>query len=474
MARPSTALGPLIAVALAASVAAQSAPTVHRLASTDWIFSARATDVDGDGTLDVVLQTAPGAGRRLVVYRGRNGGLADAPTDTVDVPADAAFWFVGPYAADGNAIAFLGPDGLVTRAITGDAIAAPTRVADVPVFPSFAHESICFPWRVTGDLDGDGRRDVVVPTADGYRVAYQREPGAFSLGPLLPCPRQSETLPAGVAGSRASLPWPTLADIDGDGRTDLMVVDGRRMRAFRGTATGLAVEAPIECELPLGRDDDGPLDLSRLTVADVDGDGTADLVHMVKRGEIGLFDSLRTRVALYLGPIHECKRPTQLLRVRGLSRRPRLADVDRDGDVDLLLTTLELDAFAAIRRILGDGIPARLTLHAFDAKRRRFDAPVEVCERSLSFDGLLGHGPVALAYRHGDFDGDGIADLLAIEGDGERTLVARRTDARGAVLFTVPDAGYSPDRIFIGDLTGEGRADVFTHDGRRVTIVLCR
>ncbi len=472
MAHPSTALGALIAVALAATTFAQSDPVVHHVDSADWIFGARATDVDGDGALDVVLQTAPGKQRRLLVYRGRGSALPDAPTDTVEIPEDAAYWFVGPYAESGNAIAFLGRDGLTLRPITKDGFGAATLAVGVATFPSFAHRAICFPWRVTDDLDRDGRRDVVVPTADGYRVAYQREPGRFVLGPLLPCPLYREALPDGVAGSRASLPWPTLADIDGDGHTDLMVVDGRRMRTFRGTTTGIAATDPIECDLPLGRDEDGPIDLARLNVADVDGDGTADLIHMVKRGEIGLFDSLRTRVALYLGPIHECTRPTQLIRVRGLSRRPRLADVDGDGDVDLLLTTLELDAFAAIRRILGDGIPARLTLHTFDAKRRRFEPPSPVCERSLSFDGLLSHGPVALAYRHGDFDGDGVADLLAVE--GERTLVARRTDTRGAILFTIPDAGYSPDRLYIGDLTGDGRADVVTHDGRRVTVIVCR
>jgi RHS repeat-associated protein len=131
-------------------------------------------------------------------------------------------------------------------------------------------------------------------------------------------------------------------------------------------------------------------------------------------------------------------------------RGVQLADMDGDGRADLLVTTREQAGYYPL---------------TFDG---RFDARGFVRYQEAP--------PVSLEdpdVRLVDLDGDGIVDVLRTassyelyynDGDGGGW---RRTERRAADTATVPDAAFSDPAVKVGDMTGDGLADiVLVRDGR--------
>jgi hypothetical protein len=111
-----------------------------------------------------------------------------------------------------------------------------------------------------GDLDLDGRADLVLVDKNGGRVLLARRRAADTLeyGPL-------EIVDVGAASYPSHV---AIADVDGDGATDLVVV-GSRSAVFLGTGDGAF--GPRVAFSPLG---------TRVLIADVDRDGASDVVSL--------------------------------------------------------------------------------------------------------------------------------------------------------------------------------------------------
>ena len=171
-----------------------------------------------------------------------------------------------------------------------------------------------------GDIDGDGRLEVVFGAGDFFGGSDSTKVFALDIedGRLVPgWPKDTD----GVTNAS-----PTLADLDGDGRLDVVIGTfgsrhlankaGGSVYAWRGDGTPLA-GFPVSSR--------GGVVLGQIVTADLQGDGGQDLV-VTTGGLVSLFDGAS---GAHLGNLAEGDNV-------GFQNSAVVTDVDGDGRLDLL------------------------------------------------------------------------------------------------------------------------------------------
>uniref|UniRef100_UPI0034DE83AA beta strand repeat-containing protein n=1 Tax=Candidatus Thiodubiliella endoseptemdiera TaxID=2738886 RepID=UPI0034DE83AA len=183
------------------------------------------------------------------------------------------------------------------------------------------------------DIDGDGDLDLVVGEDQNGTLKYYRNTGTTS-NPTYEAKTGDSNPFNGIDVGRSSKP--TLADIDGDGDLDLVVGGDGTLKYYQntGTTSNPAYEAKTGDDNPFNGIDVG--NLSAPTLADIDGDGDLDLVVGEAYGTLKYYQNTGTTS----NPAYEAKtgdsNPFNGIDV-GYSSSPTLADIDGDGDLDLVV-----------------------------------------------------------------------------------------------------------------------------------------
>ena len=281
-------------------------------------FTNAPADMDGDGDADMFVGMN-GAPNRL--YRNDAGVLMDvAPgTGVADArPTRAAAW--GDYDGDGDPdllVGFAPGQGSVLRLYRNDG----SRLTDVTTAAGLARDSVAVRQLAFVDHDADGDVDLFLALRDRANALYRNDGGRFT----------DVAAALGVADPR-----PTVGalwfDADDDGHLDLLTAnmdgtsnalwryDGARFTDVSGSS-GIAAGGRSVGNTAFGT--------VRPCVADVDNDGRLDVV-MANYGKPALF---LNRGA---GRFDDVSRAWGIA-VDGKYDACALADVDHDGRIDLYL-----------------------------------------------------------------------------------------------------------------------------------------
>ena len=275
-----------------------------------------------------------------------------------------------------------------------------------------------------GDLDGDGKPDLVVTNRYSNTVSVFKNTsssGSITFASRVDFPTGVQ--PYGVA----------IGDIDGDGKPDLAVgnIDGT-VSVFRNTGTTGSITSgsfASKVDFVAAADVDG------VAIGDIDGDGRPDLVAVSRNYNIAcVFRNTSTSGSI-----------TFAARVDfGTGMEPHgvaIGDLDGDGKLDLVVGNYKGKTVSVFRNT---GSPGSITFTA----------------------NAYPTAPSPLSVAIGDIDGDGKPDLVASGTDSAAVSVLRNTSSIGSITSSsfAPKVdfgtGVTPYYIATGDIDGDGKPEL--------------
>lgn len=442
--------------------------------------SLKIVDLDGDGGKDLALLEAGGEDPLRV--RSSTSGPALGPEQrfALETPRAAAFADLdGKPGAE--VLTIDGQSGRVRVSTLESAVedpdAPPGRLAFFPLSRAGARDRSID----VGDLDGDGRPDVVATDAGSAQllVWMQRE------GAGLVAPR---AFPSLVGGKSVKL-----ADLDRDGRAEVYVLSEREKQIGRSVLDGERLSFPAP--LPI------PGEPVALELADLDGDGVPEVL-AISRSPGPQGSDVYALVGLKAAGSKLSAiswNGQESLPIENLSSAPaalKAVDANGDGQPDLVI-------FTYASPIVLIGSPGMQPFRPAPALGPLVGLAAPTALDMVRIDGgkpalLLAQGGFARAIRLGEDDRWLVQDqfdsrrgtsqvigasALDLDGDGQNEIVLMDRTGKALVLLSQRDGVYQPRGVlsvggfdFLGfrvaDFNGDGRPDLLVAGGDRFGVVL--
>jgi hypothetical protein len=223
-----------------------------------------------------------------------------------------------------------------------------------------------------------------------------------------------------------------MADIDGDGKSDLLLPnhDANTVSILRNTSTPGIVNFATKIDFAVG---DKP---TAVTAADIDDDGKPEVI--VTNSTYNTFSLLKNNSSI--GNIS--LQPQQVFSTDiqgfGFPNSIAVGDLDGDGKADVAIAN-QNSQYISLFRNTTTGNTISFAPHVY------FEAPNE---------------PRSIAIH--DFDGNGKADIV-VTNYAKQAMVFSNTSSPGSISFTAPlkyPGGHGWGNAVAADYDGDGKADV--------------
>jgi len=280
------------------------------------------------------------------------------------------------------------------------------------------------------DLDGDGKPDLVVVNGSSSSVSVFRNTstsGSITKGSFA----AKVDFEAGILAFRVAI-----VDLDGDGKPDLAVVNMyvNTVSVLRNTSTSGSITFAAKVYFATGNNPNS------VAIGDLDGDGKPDLV-------VANYDANSVSVLRNTSTSGSITFASNVDFATGSGTNPfsvAIGDLDGDGKPDLAVINVNSNTVSVLRNTATFG--------------------------SISFDGHVdfatGGWPFSVAI--GDLDGDGKPDLAVANYSSNTVSVLRNTATSGSIttgsfagnVDFATKWGSGPRSVAIGDLDGDGKPDL--------------
>jgi len=455
-----------------------------------------AADLDGDGLKEIIV-----AGnvyhdketRRFLgcyrITRGQPQSVSEV--FRWEVGPEPVVWDTGvlPGSHRERGVYYLAADGLWLLEQTAGRALRPVHVIDEHPLLATGQEDSFLALDFIRDWDGDGKEEVLVPCTASARFYRSAGEGAFELSEEIPVRQFSAYNNNVLFGRRLNgyhllsifiYPLIVPTDLDGDGRQDMLVIQGGKgYRYIRNKEGRLEPDASV-WDLDIRTADEVIRHRATLSyhVADLNHDGCADVVvHKVS----ARFHDWNAETAVFLGSRHGrgLEGPSLRFFSKGFLSGVSLDDLDGDRMPDLSIWSVKMGLWPLIDILLRKVINLQSEYHYYAGKNIFNKRPDYI--KSYEFrietsrpDYFLGVVPTT----DGDFNGDGIKDLVAqVKEDTIGIYLGRkRQDFEQApcAAFAAPRVNY----VKVDDIDMDGSTDLFAYqaekDGSRCLLWLNR
>lgn len=297
-----------------------------------------------------------------------------------------------------------------------------------------------------GDIDGDGKLDLVVATISGGGLVFRNTSTSGSI-----------LFDGALSFSFSHKTWcVSIGDIDGDGKLDLVstgfntISDNNRVSVLKNKSTSGNISFEPVVIFFIGPSK-GPRGVS---TGDLDGDGKLDIVVAnLNSANVSVLQNY-SQDTIFSGIPSSINSKVDF----GIGTQPwglSIGDIDGDGKLDLVVANSGTNTVSVLRNISTVGT---LSINSFAAK----------------VDFVTGSAPYNVSI--GDIDGDGKLDLAVANSGSNNVSILKNTSINGIItsgsFASKVDfvCGASPYNVSIGDIDGDGKADLAVTNGISNTV----